>query len=53
MSRGESRATTVRRMGKKGYGLFVVECVGVGEFVLEYCGEVLYEEVYKEWKWWY
>jgi len=48
MSRGESRATTVRRTGKKGHGLFAAERVGAGEFVLEYCGEVLHEEAYKE-----
>ena len=48
MSRGESKETTVRRTGKKGHGLFAAERVGAGEFVLEYCGEVLHEEAYKE-----
>jgi histone-lysine N-methyltransferase SETD2 len=48
MSRGESKATTVRRTGKKGHGLFAAEDVGAGEFVCEYVGEVLHEEAYKE-----
>ena len=48
LSRRAYRAVSVRRTGKKGHGLFAEEGVKAGEFVMEYCGEVLHEEAYAE-----
>jgi len=48
LSRRQYRSVSVRRTGKKGHGLFVEEDVKAGEFVMEYCGEVLHEEAYAE-----
>ena len=48
MSRGAYKEVNVKRTGKKGHGLFAAQDVRAGEFVMEYCGEVLHEDAYAE-----
>lgn len=35
-----------RRAGAKGFGLFAVEDINAGQFIIQYVGEVLEEEEY-------